>query len=132
MTYKSQHLSVTINRPAAVVYEYVRNPENLPEWAEGFVEAVWQVNGQWVAESSMGTLGIRFEEENDFGVLDHVVTLPQGTEVLNPMRVFANGDGCEVLFTVFKSPDAADKEFVDDMSAVYSDLFRLKEIMEEQ
>src|SRR3989337_840272 len=35
MTFKSQHISVSINRPANQVYEFVSNPENLPKWATG-------------------------------------------------------------------------------------------------
>jgi uncharacterized membrane protein len=33
MTFKSLHISVSINRPADQVYEFASNPENLPQWA---------------------------------------------------------------------------------------------------
>jgi hypothetical protein len=130
MTYNCHHTSVSIERPAETVYEYVRNPENLPEWAGEFVFEVWTVNGQWAAESSLGTIGFCIADKNDFGVLDHVITLPDGYEVCNPMRVFPNGDGCEVVITVFQLPDASSKDFSEDLVAVYTDLCRLKEIME--
>jgi uncharacterized membrane protein len=32
MTFRSQHISVSINRPADQVYEFAANPENLPKW----------------------------------------------------------------------------------------------------
>ena len=34
---------------------------------------------------------------NDLGVVDHTVRLPDGIEVLNPMRVLPHADGAEVL-----------------------------------
>ncbi|MGH3505202.1 MAG: hypothetical protein ACRDQA_30565, partial [Nocardioidaceae bacterium] len=45
-----------------------------------------------------------FAEPNDFGALDHVVTLPSGESVYNPLRVIPEGDGCEVVFTVPAAP----------------------------
>ena len=47
---------------------------------------------------------VAFAPSNDFGVLDHDVTLPDGETVRNPMRVISNGDGCDVVFTVRRQP----------------------------
>ena len=35
MTFMAKHISVSINRSAAQVYEFASNPENLPKWAAG-------------------------------------------------------------------------------------------------
>lgn len=50
-------------------------------------------------EMADGRIGIRFAPANKFSVLDHVVTLPDGRSILNPMRVVPNDEGSEVLFT---------------------------------
>jgi len=45
MTFKSRHVSVSINRPADQVYEFASNPENLPKWAAGLSGSIKNVNG---------------------------------------------------------------------------------------
>lgn len=74
--------------------------------------------------------GIRFIPANKFGVLDHVVTLPDGQSILNPMRVVANGDGSEVMFTLFQISGMSDEQFANDSGMVESDLLMLKSVLE--
>jgi hypothetical protein len=67
---------------------------------------------------------------NEFGILDHVVTLPDGQSNLNSMRVVANGEGSEVMFTLFQLPEMSDEQFVKDAGMVEADLQMLKTVME--
>lgn len=84
MTSESRHLSTVIERPTATVYGYAAEPANLAHWAAGLASTtVEQVDGQWVADSPMGRVTVTFAARNDFGVLDHVVTLPSGESVYN-------------------------------------------------
>jgi hypothetical protein len=53
-----------------------------------------------MADSPLGQVVVAFVASNDLGVADHDVTLPTGETVTNPMRIFANGDGCDVVFSV--------------------------------
>ncbi len=53
----------------------------------------------------MGRVALAFVPRNDFGVLDHDVTLPSGETVYNPMRVIADGTGCEVVSRCVGSPE---------------------------
>ena len=53
MTFMPKHISVSMNRSAAQVYEFASNPENLPKWAEGLSGSIKTVNEDWVAESPM-------------------------------------------------------------------------------
>jgi hypothetical protein len=78
----------------------------------------------------MGKVRIRFAERNDFGVLDHDVTLASGQTVHNPMRVVANADGSELVFTLFRRPEMSDDEFAADASAVERDLAALRRLLE--
>src|ERR1700761_4509016 len=100
MASETRHLSVSIDRPVAEVYEYTSNPANVPQWAPGLGKAVEQIDGQWFADSPMGRITFAFAPRNEFGVLDHEVTLPSGDVVHNPMRVLADGVGSEVVFTL--------------------------------
>jgi len=130
MTFMAKHISVSINRSAAQVYEFASDPENLPKWAAGLSGSVKKVNEDWIAEAPMGKVKVKFAEKNQFGVLDHDVTLPSGVKVYNPMRVFPNNDGSELVFTLYRRPDVSDQEFAEDANSVERDLAKLKLLLE--
>lgn len=130
MTFRSKHVSVSIDCPADEVYAFIANPENLPSWAAGLSGSIQNINGDWIAESPMGTVKIEFAAKNDFGILDHDVTLPSGVTIYNPMRVIANGDGSEVVFTVYQRPEMSAEMFTEDANAVAKDLETLKTLLE--
>ena len=67
---------------------------------------------------------------NDYGVLDHDVTLPSGEIIYNPMRVTKDGSGSEVVFTLRRLPGMSDEDFERDAKAVAADLARLKQVLE--
>lgn len=121
-----------IDRPAGTVYEYAVDPSNLPQWAAGLAKTtVEHVDGQCVADSPMGRVTVTFAEHNDFGILDHTVTLPSGESVYNPLRVIPAGDDAsEVVFTLRERPDMSNEEFAQDSPAVQADLESLKRIIE--
>ena len=123
-------LSVSIDAPPARVYAFVRNPENLPRWASGLGRGVRKTADGWILETADGPLGFKFVADNDFGVLDHIVTLTPGVDILNPMRVVANGDGCEVSFTLFELPGMTAEKFAEDAAMVERDLKTLKKVLE--
>ncbi|WP_329177414.1 SRPBCC family protein [Streptomyces sp. NBC_01477] len=126
----SRHISRHIDRPAQEVYDYASNPANLPGWASGLAGDIDRVGGQWIAESPMGRVVVVFADRNEFGVLDHHVTLPSGETVYNPVRVIADGAGCEVLFTLRRQPGMSDEVFERDADTVAADLVALKNAVE--
>lgn len=130
MTFKSRHISVSIDRSAERVYKFASNPENLSEWAAGLSDSIENVDGEWIAESPLGRVKVAFAEKNNIGVLDHWVTLPSGEKVYNPMRVFPNSKGSEVIFTLFKRQGMSEQAFAEDAKAVKRDLKKLKAILE--
>jgi uncharacterized membrane protein len=126
-----RHVSVSILRSPAEVYEFAANPENLPRWAKGLSGgAIRQVDGEWIADSPMGKVKVRFVRQNELGVLDHDVVLESGESVHNPLRVVANGDGAEVVFTLYRRPGMDDAAFAADAHAVENDLRALKRLLE--
>ena len=116
---ESRHVSVWINRPADEVYAFASDVKRLPQWAAGL--------------ATVGDVHVEFVSTNDLGVLDHVVTLPSGEAVYNPMRVIpaaTPGDArCEVVFTV-RRRDLTDEGLESDVAAVSADLQRLKSLLE--
>lgn len=129
-TRDSRTLSVRIERDAAAVYAFASQPENLPRWAAGLGSSVMRAGDGWRVETPLGRLHLRFASPNAFGVLDHAVTLPDGTEVDVPMRVVPNASGSEVLFTLFRQPAMSDEDFERDAGLVAADLATLKRLME--
>jgi hypothetical protein len=131
---RSRHVSVWIDAAPEVAYAIAADPEQLPRWASGLAEGkLRQTADGWVADSPMGEVTIEFSPGNDFGVLDHVVRLPLGESVYNPMRVVPAGEGqqrCEVVFTVRQREGMTDEEFESDAATVAADLERLRRLVE--
>ena len=130
MTAESRHLGVRIDRPLAEVYDYACQPANLPEWAAGLGSSIELVEGRWIAESPLGRVVVAMTEPNRYGILDHQVTLANGQRFYNPMRAIADGDGCELVFTLRRQPDTSDADFDADAEAVAADLATLKRLLE--
>jgi hypothetical protein len=130
MTLESKQISERIERPLGEVYAYASDPANLPEWASGLGSGVTEVDGTWWVETGAGRLGLEFAPRNDYGVLDHTVVLPTGEAVYNPLRVFANGDGSEIVFTLRRTPEMTAEDFERDAALVQADLARLKQLLE--
>ncbi len=127
----SRHLSVSIAASAEAVYAYAADPAHLPAWASGLARStVERVGDRWVVESPMGRVLVDVAPANDLGVLDHTVTLPDGEQVLNPMRVIPDDEGCEVVFTVRHRARMTEEELERDCRAVAADLQTLRSLLE--
>lgn len=130
-TLKVLHISTSIQRPAKEVYDFVSDPRNLPKWALGLSKGpVTKAGDFWLAESPMGSVKIKFAEKNNFGIADHDVTIQSGETFHNPLRVLTNGDGSEVVFTLFRQSDMTDEKFYEDAEWVKKDLEKLKSVLE--
>ncbi|BDX32541.1 polyketide cyclase [Mycobacterium antarcticum] len=120
-TLESRHVSQWIAAEAPAVYAFAVDPGNLPRWAAG------------LADPTLADAEVRFAPHNDFGVLDHVVRLPSGEEVYNPMRVIPAGTdrgGCEVVFTLRRLAGVTDAAFEADAALVAADLETLRLLVE--
>jgi hypothetical protein len=126
----SRYISTSIARTPREVYDFASNPENLPLWAAGLSGSISNVDGAWIAESGLGSVRVEFAPRNEFGVLDHTVTLATGESFYNPVRTFANGEDSEIVFTLFRRPEVDDEEFQADAAAIARDLATLKGILE--
>lgn len=124
-----EHVTIAISRPPDVVAAFLRDPANLPAWADG-LGSVEQRDGRWVVVGPTGTAGLRFVAANDHGVVDHWVWPDAGDEVHVPVRVLANDDGAQVTFTVFGRPNGSPGDLAQDRDAVAADLERLRRTLE--
>lgn len=132
MTHPAKIISLAIARSPVAVYAFAANPKNLPKWASGLSGAIKRVGAEWVAESPMGKVKIKFAKRNAFGVLDHEVTIESGAVFYNPMRVQPNGQGSEVMFTLYRLPKVSAKSYARDARRVRQDLAKLKSVLEKK
>ncbi|KRA61868.1 polyketide cyclase [Caulobacter sp. Root655] len=128
--FETRPITVSIARPAAEVYAFAHKPESFPQWAAGLGGGLTRDGDRWIAHGPDGDVRVRFSPENPYGVLDHWVTLPDGTQLSIPLRVVANGDGAEVTLTLFRAPGMDDATFARDQSWVARDLAVLKGLLE--
>jgi uncharacterized membrane protein len=120
----------TVVVPAKTMYDFARTMENLPLWASGLAAGVSQENGEWFAQSPMGRVKVEMALRNDFGVLDHDVTLPNGVKVHNAFRVTPVGDHSVLTFVVVRMPEVTEEDFSRDVDHVARDLKMLKTLLE--
>ena len=112
------------------VYAFASDPTNLTRWAPGLGSSEVQEHGDWFVETPEGRVKVTFALGNVFGVLDHEVVTPSGETVYVPLRAIADGDSCEVIFTLRRTPEMTDAEFERDTALVTADLALLKKVME--
>lgn len=135
MALPAQTLSITVHRPANDVYAFLSAPANYGLWAEGFgsrpeptgTPDIWRFK---MANGNNATA--RFIPANPFRIADHYVYPGNGQEVYVPMRVVANGESSEVLFTLFRQPEMTDEMLAKDKAAVLKDLAKLKSVLEQR
>ncbi len=126
------HVGQHVDCPAEPVYAFAREPANLSRWAAGLAAVPGhQEGGSWVLDTPAGRVEVDFEPVNPYGVLDHWVRMPDGSRTRNPFRVLADGDGCDLVFTLRRADGVPEQAFEADVTAVRADLARLARICEE-
>jgi hypothetical protein len=120
-------ISVSIDRDWQDLYNAIWRPEAFQTWASGLADSTLEECGDhWKAHGPEGSVSIRFTAHNQFGVMDHYVRLSSGEEIQVPMRVFQNGGGAEVTFTLFRQPGMSAEKFEADAAWVRRDLAALR------
>jgi len=127
---ESRTISLSINRNWEKVYDAVWRPEDFSKWASGLSKSSLTRDGEaWRAEGPEGTVRITFTDHNAFGIMDHHVDVGNGTSIYVPMRIIQNGDGAEVLLTLFRQPGMSDEKFAADAEWVGRDLLALRALV---
>lgn len=119
-----------VDAAAAAVYDYARQRENMPRWAAGLLTNIGEADGAWFTDTPGGRIRIAMVPRNEFGVLDHVVTMPDGFATHNAMRVTPVGTGSLLHFVVLRPAGATDAEFERDCGLVAQDLEALGQLVE--
>jgi hypothetical protein len=123
--------SVSIDRDWRQLYEQIWRPEFFLKWASGLSESgLHQSGNAWLADGPEGAIRVRFTSHNEHGVMDHFVDPGDGDEVNIPLRIVQNGDGAEVMLTLFRQSGMDEEKFSADAKWVVRDLRALKALVE--
>ena len=128
----SDVIKISIERPYSEVYAFLAEPLNFASWAANPDSAIEPLGGtDFRVDLPMGKRVIRFAPRNPFGVLDYEIFYhgePIGPVV--PVRLHANGEGCELVLIWLQRPGVSLEQFKSDAEWVRSDLTRLKTLLE--
>lgn len=128
---RSHTISLSIERSCYDVYDYLVRPRNYQNWAAvepGTFKPL--PDGDWEGVTAFGPRHFRFTPPNNFGVLDHAVFVPGEQAVFMPMRVVANGEGSELIFTFFARDGMDEEQFASVIEWITVDLMSLKSLLE--
>jgi hypothetical protein len=131
--FQSRTISIQIQRDYDEVYDFLATPRNLQKWSAGMGATFEYVSGSdWAVDHADGPMIITFAEYNKYGILDHVLAPIGGTPRFIPMRVFRNGEGAEILYTLFRMDNHSQEQFDSEIEWVLVDLGALKSLLENE
>ena len=124
---------IEINAPRGRVFDFLREPANLPEWAHAFVSAG---NGRARLETAAGAVDVALEvaADGDTGVVDWRLEFPDGNVSVAQSRVTETTRGTCIYSFVLHAPPVALEQIEGALDAqrvaLTSELATLKELME--
>jgi hypothetical protein len=125
----SRTYSISIDRPWQDLYKEIYHPETFSKWASGLTESDLRRDGDaWIADGPDGPVNVRFTPRDSYGVMDHFIETSEGQEVHIPLRVIQNGDGAEIMLTLFRQPEMTDETFARDAKWIARDLRALRDL----
>ncbi len=111
----SRDIRQRVDRTVAEVMAVAADLDRMPEWASGL----------------SGDAQVEFSIDVERGILDHDVTLPDGSVAPVRLRVEPRGVGSEIVFTLERLPGMSDEQWRTDAETVAADLRRLAALCEQ-
>lgn len=124
---------IEITAPRGKVFEFLRQPANLPRWAHAFVSAE---NGRACLETPAGAVdvGLRVTADAETGIVDWHLAFPDGSVGLAQSRVTETTRGTCIYSFVLHAPPVALEHVEGALEAqgaqLQSELATLKSLME--
>ena len=124
---------IEIMAPCQKVFEFIRQPANLPQWAQAFVSAE---QGRARLQTPRGAvdIGLQVSADAEAGVVDWRLLFPDGAVGLAQSRVTETTRGTSIYSFVLHAPPVALEEVEGALDAqrvtLRSELATLKSLME--
>jgi uncharacterized protein YndB with AHSA1/START domain len=125
---------VEINAPRAKVFEFLRNPANLPQWAQAFTSVA---DGRARLQTPSGAVDIRLgiAADPDTGTVDWRLEFQDGSIGLAQSRVTETTRGTSIYSFVLHAPpvalERAEGALEAQQKTLRSELATLKSLMEQ-
>lgn len=121
--------AIAIAAPPERVFDYVRVPENQPEWAVNFVRSTRPLGGgRYVMETPVGQMSYRVEADPAARTVDFVFEAPHGS--ILPTRVVPHPAGSIFTFTILRQPGMDDGGWEQGKRGLDEELELLKRRLE--
>lgn len=105
-------VTAVLDAPKEIVFDYLSQVENLPEWATDFAQELKYEDGKAKVVNGLGEFFFTIEADPDTGVIDMYAGPTERELVLFPTRVVAlSEDKSAYSFTMFKMPGMPDELF---------------------
>lgn len=127
---RSDTQTVTLPAGHTEVYDFLSNPENLPQWAVGFCRSIRRESGRWLVDTGHGEVPMRYTTDATLGVIDFHFSPAPEVEAVARSRVVPNGAGTEYLFSQFQTPGMPDEVFEAQRSTLADELEVLRRLFQ--
>jgi hypothetical protein len=108
----SRTVTAVLDAPKEVVFDYLAQIENLPEWATEFARELKDDQGDAKVVNNLGEFYFRIAADPETGVIDMYAGPTKDEPALFPTRVVALPDGRSAYsFTMFKGSGMPDDLF---------------------
>jgi polyketide cyclase/dehydrase/lipid transport protein len=125
--------SIEIKAPFVRSFEYIADPDNLPEWTEAF-RAIGDGKAEMHTEKGSVTVDLLVTASREFGTVDWAMTFPDRAVATASSRLVENGLGSCVYSFVLKAPALPLEQLEGALEAqsriLRKELERLREILE--
>lgn len=121
---KSRTITFSVNRKTAEAFDAILNmpPKMMPDASK-------QADGSWSFTSPWGQTNLKFFENRQLGILDHVV-IDNETKWNVPMRIVSHGNDSEVITTIIKPDTISDQTFDERMKEIEKIILSMKQLIE--
>ncbi|MER7455820.1 SRPBCC family protein [Micromonospora sp. NPDC126480] len=130
-TERSDSYSVSISAPVDFVWATLANVAGWPRFSPFALEVRPMSADTFVVASPTGDVQLTSHFHEELRLLDHTVTLADGTEVFIPYRVAPNHRGSELIMTNVKSPADSAAEYEKQLGWMRTELENAKTYVEE-
>ncbi len=122
---RTRTITFSVNKKTGDVFDAILNipPKMMPD-------AKKNNDGWWSFTTPWGPGKLKFNENKQFGILDHQFVEDEGKWNV-PMRVVSHGDESEVMITLIKPDTISDQLFEERMNEIEKMMLDMKKILEQ-
>lgn len=128
-SHNTKTLSATLQKDAATLFQWLSDVDHLPQWHPGLCQSLDKSIGRLTVMTPRGAFPLTLLRDDRAMVLDLVLQLEPGLELLSAIRVFANGESSDVVLTLVRPQGLMESLFHEHYRWAESALRELRNII---